>query len=628
MKRLFTILFFLSVILPFSAQSQEKIKVATPVKKVTVFLNGAQIFREGKAMVPAGESKVVFTGLSPFVNPKSIQVKGDGNFMITGIKFDLNYRKNPETEKELKALKKQYEKLKEETEKTSLLIKITQEEIDFLNKNKDIGGNEKISVNDLKTMEDYYRQKMRELQFKKWELEKKLEKLNEEQEKLEKEIEQKAGLQEFPTGEIVVETSAPARTQAKFQLSYNVKYARWYPQYEIRAKEGKNYINLIYKANVVQNTQVDWNKVNLSLSSGNPAVAMELPELKPLYIDTGGKSRTETSGYFTGEVHGKVLDAETGEPLPGVNIIVKGTSIGTVTDFDGTYSLKVPGSDAVLIFSYVGFEDEEVPVKNRNTINVYLQPGEALEEVVINVAGVKRNKKLFARGTKTVREKRNRVDEEAPKSISLPVELSAAQTTVNFEIKKPYTVKSGNIPVHLEITRYKIPVEYLYKAVPALTSDVYLTASFTGAEKYKLLPGEAQVFSNGIFVGKTLIRSMMAEDTLQISLGPDKAIAVSREAVKDYTKKKIIGNKVVETREWRIKIKNNKSKKIRLEVKDRVPVSKISAVTVETEELSGGKMDAETGIVTWNLNLGPGKSKELRLRYVLKYPKYLDVEVD
>ncbi|AHM62258.1 TonB-dependent receptor plug [Flammeovirgaceae bacterium 311] len=70
--------------------------------------------------------------------------------------------------------------------------------------------------------------------------------------------------------------------------------------------------------------------------------------------------------------------------MPGVNVIIKGTTTGAVTDFDGRYSLEVAGQEAVLVFSFIGFENEEVQVGNRSEINISLSPSvEELNEVIV-----------------------------------------------------------------------------------------------------------------------------------------------------------------------------------------------------------------------------------------------------
>lgn len=82
------------------------------------------------------------------------------------------------------------------------------------------------------------------------------------------------------------------------------------------------------------------------------------------------------------KISGTVSDSS--GPLPGVNVLVKGTTTGTVTDFDGNYTIAVGGDNAVLVFSYVGFSSKEVPVGNNKTLNVTLEEDAAkLDEIVV-----------------------------------------------------------------------------------------------------------------------------------------------------------------------------------------------------------------------------------------------------
>ena len=84
------------------------------------------------------------------------------------------------------------------------------------------------------------------------------------------------------------------------------------------------------------------------------------------------------------KVTGTVTDATTSEPLPGVNIVIKGSTIGVTSDMDGKFSIEVPNSDAVLLFSYIGYLQEEVAVAGQSTINVTLSPDiKKLDEVVV-----------------------------------------------------------------------------------------------------------------------------------------------------------------------------------------------------------------------------------------------------
>ncbi|WP_321540017.1 carboxypeptidase-like regulatory domain-containing protein [Flavobacterium piscinae] len=83
-------------------------------------------------------------------------------------------------------------------------------------------------------------------------------------------------------------------------------------------------------------------------------------------------------------VSGVVSDKASGQPLPGVNVIIKGTSKGTTTDFDGKYELSNVTNGEVIEFSYVGFTTQDIPYASQKTINVSLEEETAkLDEVVL-----------------------------------------------------------------------------------------------------------------------------------------------------------------------------------------------------------------------------------------------------
>ncbi|WP_339924131.1 SusC/RagA family TonB-linked outer membrane protein [uncultured Cyclobacterium sp.] len=102
-------------------------------------------------------------------------------------------------------------------------------------------------------------------------------------------------------------------------------------------------------------------------------------------------------------VTGTVTDADADAPLPGVSILIKGSSTGTITDMDGKYTLDVPGPTATLIFSYLGYGKMERAVGNNSEINVALAGQEsALSEVVVTAFGLEREKKALTYTTQEV----------------------------------------------------------------------------------------------------------------------------------------------------------------------------------------------------------------------------------
>ena len=110
-------------------------------------------------------------------------------------------------------------------------------------------------------------------------------------------------------------------------------------------------------------------------------------------------------------------------------------------------------------------------------------------------------------------------------------------------------------------------------------------------------------------------------DTLNISLGKDKGIAIEREVQKQFTTKQFLGSKKEETRGWLLSVKNNKSQEIKILVFDQIPVSTLEEIEVKADNISNGKLDPESGIIEWSFQLKPAGKKELDLKYSVRYPK-------
>ncbi|MDR2887621.1 MAG: carboxypeptidase-like regulatory domain-containing protein, partial [Bacteroidales bacterium] len=97
--------------------------------------------------------------------------------------------------------------------------------------------------------------------------------------------------------------------------------------------------------------------------------------------------------YAQGQITGTVVSS-TGEPLPGVNVTVKGTTVGVMTDINGSFTIAPPSSQSVLVFSFIGFEPQEVTVGTQTRMNVTLAESmQMMDEVVVTALGISREKK-------------------------------------------------------------------------------------------------------------------------------------------------------------------------------------------------------------------------------------------
>jgi uncharacterized protein (TIGR02231 family) len=157
---------------------------------------------------------------------------------------------------------------------------------------------------------------------------------------------------------------------------------------------------------------------------------------------------------------------------------------------------------------------------------------------------------------------------------------------------------------------------------------VYLIARIPDWYKADFLNGEANLYLENAFVGKSMIDAEAVQDTLEISFGTDNRIMVKREPLPGFRENQLVGSNRKESIGYRITVRNNKTYPVTLKVTDQVPVSTTREIQVDVTELTGGKREEENGKVTWELKLAANESKELLLKYVVKYPKDKRVVVE
>lgn len=590
-------------------------EIKTEVKEVTVFLKNAQITREKSVDIVSGENHIKFINLSPFIDAKSIQIKANGAVTVLSVNHQHNYLDKFQKEKELTDLESKLEEMNAKIELENTYLEILNEELAFLKENRNISGkNEVLTVTNLRETATFYSTKLTALKLKEIERNKTLFELKKIKFDIENQIKTISSKKEYPTSEIVVKVNSKSNTKANFELSYLVENAGWFPSYDVRAKNVNEPIELIYKANVKQDTKVDWKNVKLKLSTGNPDLSGVAPELKTYYLNYN--IAPPVYSMVSNSVSGVVSDSE--NVLPGANVIVKGTTIGTTTDFDGKYSLTIPNGARELVFSYLGYQTKEVPINNAITNVVLQEDASTLDEIVVVGYGTTKRKKSV---NKMLEGTVSGVQIRGAASLEIPMDQVEKQTTVDFEIKIPYSIKSDNKSYAVDITNYNLSAEYQYYSAPKINKNAFLIANISDWEKYNLLEGEANIFFEETFIGKSLLDVRYAKDTLQISLGIDKNIQIEREKITDFASKKFIGSRKEELRNWKINVKNTKSQAISMVIFDQVPVSTNDEIKVDILSTSEAKHNVETGELKWIFKLNPKETKTFDIKYAVKYPK-------
>jgi hypothetical protein len=175
--------------LTLSAQETREQKISSEVKKVSVFLENAQVMRQKKVTVKPGRTLLKFVDLSPFIQAKSVQAKVSGNVTVLMVNHQLNYLDKLEKSEALIALEKTYRELEEKIKVEQAHVSVIDEEILFLQENRMIGGkNQELSVTNLKEASQFYSTKMTALKLKRIERQKNITDLQEQRQNIASQI--------------------------------------------------------------------------------------------------------------------------------------------------------------------------------------------------------------------------------------------------------------------------------------------------------------------------------------------------------------------------------------------------------------------------------------------------------
>lgn len=209
-----------------------------------------------------------------------------------------------------------------------------------------------------------------------------------------------------------------------------------------------------------------------------------------------------------------------------------------------------------------------------------------------------------------------------------PVILQQQATTVEYNVSTPFSVPSDGSPRMIGVQEHSISASYKHYATPKLDKDAFLYARTTGWEELSLLSGEANVFFEGTFVGKSYLELDVPKDTLDISLGRDKGVVVERVKRKASNEKAIIGGSRTITIGWDLTVRNTKGTAVDLEIRDQYPLSPLGEIEVKLTEKGGATVDDKTGLLTWDLHVAPKETKKLGFAYTVKHPKDMPVVLE
>lgn len=519
-------------------------KVDSKITHVTVFPNSAQVTRSGSFSIQPGMSQIIFENVSPYLNQSGIQAKGKGNFTILDVKFRTKQPEivlptsnelPPKIINEIELLRDSIVFLNFDLTKVQDNIYSLELEKQILLNNQLVKGHGGDTITELKATMEYFRTKISDIndriithkqdQFK---LNKKLTRMNKRLTELEAYNQQQNPLPKDNKiiYQIIVTINADYAVNGSIDVSYTVTNAGWLPTYDLKTSGIENPVQLIYKANVWQNTGEEWNKANLKLSTITPSANNVKPVLPIFYLN-----------YYNYNV------------------------VQTTSSSSKRESRTMAGAPS------------------------------AAEEMDLDDANYAYNYTYVAQ----------------------------TMTNVEFDIKIPYTVPSDGQYHIIPIQNETISTKYVYHIVPKIETQAFLIAKLTDWQKLDLLPGQANIYFDGTFVGETQINPSTLSDTLELALGRDRSLQIQRKQTINKTEKKLVGTIVTKQIGFEITIKNTKMANVDIVVQDNIPISTNDEIKVKVLNDGKSNYSESSGILTWFNPLKAGETKKLSFSYEIEY---------
>lgn len=631
----------LLIAVTFNVHAQtKKITVHSTIDHVTIYTQGAQVQRSATTSIPAGTSILVFPRISPELEEKSIQVLGQGAFTILSVARDRNYLSGKTPTAEILQLQHQEETLQQKLLRENNRLKVFEQEETMLTKNQELrGANTGLKTQDLREAMDFQRNRLTEILDQQLTIRQQIKSLNDQIDRIQRQQMALMAPKDSSTSDLLITVSAKEPISGKFNLSYLVKNAGWFPNYAFRVESISKPLNMEYKASVFQQCGEDWKNVKLRLSSGNPSESGQRPELQPWQMRTFNTRqelvamRSLISRTTSTEVKGVVVNG-LGEAIPGVTVVVpQRGSIGTTTNENGQFSLQLPPNTRQITINALGYYSQTLNVGTTPMQITMVENKQSLDEVVVVGYSAKHKKSLTGASTAlqgNIRGVTIAGSHTEKKTTTIPLLVTEVYkpTTVSFDIAMPYTIPSDGKSYAVTIRELEIPALYEYHAAPKLEPSAYLLAGITGWEELNLMEGEASIYYEGAYLGKTLLNLQDATDTLFVSLGKDKNIVINRKLQKDYSRHQFLSNAQTVSHNWEISVKNNKREPVRILVEDQLPISTQREIEISKTEYPGARLNETTQQITWDLSIPAKEEKKMQLQYAVKYPKDKVVNFD
>ncbi|GAB1439207.1 DUF4139 domain-containing protein [Providencia sp.] len=253
------------------ADAENKLNKNVKLNHATVFLRGATLDNSVTLSLNQGQTEVTLTNIASNIDPRTLSINVDNSDVIIRSISVQNVAVTPTYPANIIELQEQQKDLVKHVEELNIAIKVGEEQLSLLRDQRFFGENSAQSLEQSSQKLDFIRQQMTTILQEQQKNQLAIDKLEEKLAILQTQIDEKMPSAVGQQTQIVMSVDAAKPASVQLQLSYLTPDAAWSPNYDIRSQDIESPIILTYKANLIQNTGIDWEKVNLTLSTVNPS---------------------------------------------------------------------------------------------------------------------------------------------------------------------------------------------------------------------------------------------------------------------------------------------------------------------------------------------------------------------
>ncbi|MCR5331113.1 MAG: mucoidy inhibitor MuiA family protein [Lachnospiraceae bacterium] len=492
----------------------------TKIVNADIYRSSAVVKRRGTLTLEAGRNTVFIAGLTVSSLTDTMRLKFVGNVKALDINYisalDVDDDQRPETTD----IEKKIENIDKELEICDKIKELREKNADFTSRSDvSVEAQEKV---------------ISELPKQLMDLHAKTVELNDTRKKMEEELSRLQAVR----NETVIKAELQAETAGtyEFELQYVERKASWTPLYEIRYISEKQPLEVIMKATIRQGTREDWEKVRVTLFTGNPTVSNTIPVLVPSTLSVYEPTPPKPMAAGRGKMK--------------LNAVADGCAT-----FCEEADADMGSADALFSEAIM----DNAVVSNEETMTSYELPG--TRDIIHN--------------------------------------------------------SEGN---SAELQRFDVKSVYGWLTVPRLDTRCFMVARIKNTD-WPLPAATAKIYIRDAYAGQVYVSTDPEKEEFELSLGVDERISVSRKVSPDKVSGAFLKGTKTRKSEYIIRLSNSASEPLTVTVKDSIPVSTDKSITVETDDISDGKLEEKEGFLVWEREVSSAKPTEIRVAYSISWPK-------